>query len=399
MGFRRKHALAILTLLAAGFACSGKSRAPNTAAFSDDELDATAPAADGVPLIEVSTLDGPPSPDAAGFCGNFFFKASPEPPNLYLLLDRSGSMANPSGQSNLTRYEVVQVAVVNLARKLGDRANYGVAVFPGDPVEQGCETGIEVFKTQSGDPQGTAGNGPVTTAIATATNVTPVGGTPTAVSLVSLLPTLASLSGKTALVLATDGGPNCNGSGTCNADNCTYNIEGGSVGGKLCTSSYNCCDESVPNGPGPYMCLDSVATIQAVQQLRDAGIRTFIVGIPGSTYYATLLDQLATIGGSARPTEPFYYRVDDMSALSNTLLQIGAKVLISCKFTLDQVPPDSAFVNVYFDQDVVAYDEQNGWSWTGATTLELHGEACQKLESGVVGQVQVVAGCPTEQPR
>lgn len=388
-----------MSLLVAGLGCSDKARAPNSSTFTGDDPDAWVAPTDGSPLFEVSVPDGPPSPDAEGLCGNFFFKASPEPPNLFFVLDRSGSMAEGSGQPGLSRYDAVRVAVVHVARNLGDKANYGVAVFPGEPVVQGCETGTEIFKTRAGDPQGTTGNGPVTSAIAAATQLDPVGGTPTADTLVALLPTLQALSGKTAVVLATDGGPNCNGYKTCDAANCTYNIEGGSLNGVKCTPSYNCCDDDIPGGPGSFMCLDSIATIQAVQKLRDAGIRTFVVGIPGSSFYSTLLDQLAMIGGSARPTEPLYYRVDDMGALSDTLLQIGSKVLITCNFTLDSKPPDPTFVNVYFDKDVVSYDEQNGWTWTGETTLELHGEACQKLESGGVGQVQVVAGCPTKQPR
>jgi len=145
--------------------------------------------------------------------------------------------------------------------------------------------------------------------------------------------------------------------------------------------------------------LDSGATIAAVSKLRDAGIRTYVVGIPGSEYYASLLDQLATVGGSARAGSPAYYRVDDIQTLSSTLAQIGYQALLTCEFSLDEPPPDPTFVNVYLDSGLVAYDPEDGWSWTSETSLQLNGEACELLKSGAVGQVQVVAGCPTQTPR
>jgi hypothetical protein len=123
-----------------------------------------------------------------------------------------------------------------------------------------------------------------------------------------------------------------------------------------------------------------------------------VVGIPGSTYYATLLNQLAVIGGSARAEKPYYFKVDDMGELSKTLLQIGTKMLLTCTFVIDQKPPEPGLVNVYFDNEALAYDADNGWTWDSETSLTVHGESCKRLEEGLVGQVQVVAGCPTKQP-
>lgn len=349
-------------------------------------------------LGDVASPDGPPPPDASGLCGNQFFQASPDPPNLYFVLDRSGSMKQPSGLHGWTKYTAVRAASVNLVRELGSRANFGAAVFPGDPELLGdCETGIEVFPTQRGDLPGTS-DGPVSTKFSHAIDVDPVGGTPTASTLEGLLPTLSALQGKTAVVLSTDGAPNCHWGQLCTASECILNIEGQSIDDQKCDSSINCCDPSVPGSPGTSWCVDAVYTTQAIQKLRDKGIRTFVVGIPGSSFYDDLLDQMAIVGGTARSGSPKYYRVDDMAALSDMLLQIGNQVMLSCELVLDDIPPDPGFVNVYLDQKVVPYDEADGWTWTGERTLTLHGEACENVEKGAVGQVQVVAGCPTEQP-
>jgi hypothetical protein len=229
--------------------------------------------------------------------------------------------------------------------------------------------------------------------------VEPNGGTPISGTLAAIHDTVASLQGRTALLLATDGGPNCNGEATCTASDCILNIEDYVLNEKACTPDYNCCDPSIPNGPGGWDCVDAAATIAEVQRLKQKGIRTYVVGIPGSSYYANVLDQLATVGGTARPDSPKYYRVDDVTALNDVLLQIGTHVLITCDFMLDTEPPDPNQVNVYLDTTVVPYDAENGWTWTDSTRLSLHGTACDKLESGLVGQVQVVYGCPTELPK
>ncbi len=350
-------------------------------------------------LLDYAAPDGPPTADASGLCGNQFFAASMEPPNLYFVIDRSGSMVDPAGVQGWSKYTAVRVAVVDVVREIGSRANFGAALYPGEPMVTGCETGMEVFATRRGDPvTGGGADGPVSKAMAAATDVEPIGGTPTAATLEVLAPTLAALPGKTAVVLATDGAPNCSAKTSCTASECVYNIEGESVGGKKCTSDYNCCDPALVSGPGPLMCVDGVETTLSVQHLRELGIRTFVVGIPGSAQYGLLLDQLATIGGSARVGEPKYYRIDDMESLSATLREIGTQVLVTCDFVLDQAPPEPSLVNVYFDQEAIAYDAEDGWTWTGAQTLSVHGEACDRLEEGAVGQVQVVAGCPTKQP-
>ncbi len=381
-------------------ACASSDRPPGI----ESGLSDAGAGPDGAVVFDAPTGDAPPPPpDASGYCGNQFFQVVQEPPNLYFVIDRSGSMtALAKPPSGTTKYTAVRSACVNLVRQLGSRASFGAAVFPGYPYVDECSAGIQVFPTQRGDAPDSldGGTGPVTTAFAVATNVVPVGGTPIAATLTTLLPILSALAGKTAVVLATDGGPNCNAVTPCDTQDCIWNIEQDTLpSGLVCTAATNCCSPLLANGPGNRGCLDTSPTVAAVQKLRDAGIRTYVVGIPGSGLYTDLLDQLAVVGGTARAQTPRYYRVDDISMLQGTLSQIGDKALITCQFQLDQPPPEPNLVNVYLDATVVPYDEQNGWSWTSDTQLELHGRACDKLESGEVAQVQVVAGCPTQQPR
>ena len=339
-------------------------------------------------------VDGPPPGDASGLCGNQFFAVTSEPGNLYFVLDKSGSMAYPaSAGSSKTKYQAVSQACVSVVAELGNEVNVGAALFPGLSGGDQCGVGEEVFATRRGDEAGTysGSQGPVTSAFAAAIDVGPLGGTPTAATLESLAPILEALSGKTSVVLATDGGPNCSPTRVCDARECTWNIEH-SVG---CDLSTNCCDPEKNGDSATTSCLDGAATAMAVAKLRDRGIRTYVVGIPGSEFYVALLDQLAIIGGTARATEPRYYKVEDVGNLKATLLQIGRQAAASCEFELDEAPPDLGYVNVYLDQTLVPFDELDGWSWVNDTTLTLNGASCAKLERGEVGRVQVVAGCPT----
>ena len=196
-------------------------------------------------------------------------------------------------------------------------------------------------------------------------------------------------------MLATDGAPNCNGTLVCGADQCQFNIEGTVVNGRECTPDFNCCDPSVASN-ATFYCVDDDATDEAVNALTLAGIKTYVIGMPGSEHYANLLDRLAASGQTAREGTPRYYAVGDVVELTEVVRRIGVEVAISCSIALDKPPPDQARVNVYLDARLIPADPINGWAWTGESALELLGSACADLKSGNIQQVQVVAGCPTQ---
>jgi hypothetical protein len=376
-----------------------------------------------------------PSPDAQGLCGNTFLDVTSDPPNLYFVIDRSGSMADIL--EGRQKYDAVATAAVALVRSLGSQANVGAAVFPGRAVDEAhpCVPGHEVYPTSPGDPIRSAicGNdGPVTRAFSLAislpSGVMPGGSTPTAATLAALRPALGALRGRTFVLLATDGGPNCNSQTSCNADKCIPNIEK-ALG---CSAGVNCCD---PGLYGPTSCIDDEGTKNAVLDLFLAGIKTYVVGIPGSGPYASLLDDLAVAGGTARAgADHLYYDVQHIAELDDVLGSIGAKVTLSCQIHLAAPPPDSGLVNVYLDGQLVKYGP-NGWVWgpsvsdagpadaddasadadatdmtdapdepaaeaaVSHTEIDLVGTACAMLNSGKYRRLQVVFGCPTDIPR
>ena len=342
---------------------------------------------------------GPPAPDAPGLCGNQILRQVFDPPNLYFLLDRSLSMEDRIEGSPYSKFTAARLAIADVVRAIGHRVRYGAAVFPSstsDPLA--CAPGSEIFQCQDGDPVEYAlrgEDGPLLISlVARLAAYLPEGGTPTSPTLQALADTLTNLEGETALILATDGEPNCNPEAVCSGSDCSLNTAGATTDdGLACGLDLNCCDPGVDE-EGPLFCTDADATVSEVARLRDAGIRTFVIGLPGSEDYGSILDAMAEAGGTARSGTPNYFSVEQSTELSDTLLLIGTSIAISCDIDLEVQPPDPELVNVYFDARVVPFDEANGWQLTAPDHIEISGDACDELSSGRVFQVQVVAGCP-----
>lgn len=328
-------------------------------------------------------------------CGYYEVDARQEPVRLYFVLDRSGSMSDKVG--SVTKYASMRSAAVKLFERIGWRSEIGATLFPskgGAP----CSAGSEVFSLQKGDPKSFLEGdtqGPQAQKFAQAIASTPQGGTPTGKTLLDLVPRLKGLGPNTFVLLATDGGPNCNAAVTCEASQCIPNIE------KMegCTGQVNCCDPKQNASYSTVNCLDATTPLSAVVALAQAGVKTIVVGIPGSAEYATLLDLMAVAGGVPREGDTRYYRVDDLSALESLLLKIGSEVTVSCDITLGAPPTDPGEINVFFDQKILPQDEENGWVWKDPVTISLRGKACEDVTSGAAGIVRVVEGCPTERPK
>ena len=338
-----------------------------------------------------------PALDASGLCGNQILPVRENRPNLYFVVDRSGSMSDPLEGSPYDKYESAQLAIRDVLLAVGHRVAYGAAVFPSFEGATGCEPGEEIYPTAPGDSVTYALAGEVGPNLDTFVHklaaYAPYGNTPTSLTLEALYDTLTSLSGDTSVVLATDGAPNCNPEAQCGSDLCMADLGGWPVSSTVfCPLSISCCD---PDGPyGPVSCVDVDASVAAVKALADAGISTYVVGLPGSELFSEVLDNLAQAGGTARTGEVAYYRVEDSDALSESLRSIATGIAISCTIDLSEAPPDWNLVNVYFDGGVVPMND-DGWKRASNDTLEIVGQSCELLESGDVFQVQIAAGCPT----
>jgi hypothetical protein len=283
------------------------------------------------------------------------------------------------------KWQHVRTTVGRVMRELGPRAAFGATVFPGFSGNS-CGPSAEIMSVRPGDPP-SSNDGPTTSFLLHATDLAPQGDTPTAQALSDVLGRVEAGAGKTFIVLATDGGPNCGLAATCDLSECIENIE--EQPGCPKAGPRNCCTR-------PGQCLDSAATKDAVTALKSMGFPVYVIGIPGSAAYGSLLDQLAALGGTALPGTPAYFRVDDAAEtqLLATLRKVLAKIVATCTFSLKDPPPDAALVNVYLDDVVEPKDPINGWTLDGKT-VTLVGDACTRVTNGDVLGVRVIAGCPS----
>ncbi len=377
-------ACAIALAIAAG--CGGSPRPPALGEVTADAGGNAVDAGQSFHATAPTELTCNLGPDG-GVCACADQPLLGDPPTLYFMLDRSGSMAEDG------KWPTIVNVLSDLVIGLGPRANVGAAVFPNPSDTSSCDPGIEVDAPQRGDaPAGVPG--PSATALLTILgHIVANGGTPTAATIQSLTPRVTSLPGKTYVILATDGGPNCDDAASCDSNGCEWNIENVDP---ACTpgGAHNCCTD--PSYTSNLSCLDADPTIAAVKALADMGIPVYVVGVPGSAPYAALLDELAQAGGTARASEPYYYAVSstDQTALAAVISSVAAKITGTCTLTLNQSPPDPTLVNVFLGGQVIPEGGTDGWTLADQTVTIL-GSSCQAIMDGSVVDVRVVAGCPT----
>jgi hypothetical protein len=197
------------------------------------------------------------------------------------------------------------------------------------------------------------------------------------------------VKGETYVFLLTDGVPNCNVDARCTAETCEPNLTG-----DCHPSEANCCSADV--GPGANLsCVDSEPTIEAVAKLAADGVKTFVLGLPGSEFFSDVLDAVAVAGGTGRSDPPYYYSVTEVGELGTVLTGLGASLAIDCHLELDEAPSGPDLVNVYFDGNLVRKGVDAGWRWTDETHIEVLGQDCVHLRSAEVLEVLVDFGCPT----
>ncbi len=310
---------------------------------------------------------------------------------FYIVLDRSSSMSDIVPPATESKWVLIRRALFDrtsgVLRPLDTRISPGLAVFPGvEGTSAGCSVGKELLPITQGEEY----TYNKMEAILNAEK--PSGATPTTATLRALAETLTTLPKPIYVLLATDGGPNC-GDGPCDAAHCTYNVEGRSFGTTTCDATKNCCDPAIGvGGAGVRACVDSDATVAAIADLSKAGVKTFVLGIPGTAPYAADLDRFAVAGGTGR-----YYPADDptQEAFTAALNLIAGKIVDKCVITLDPPPTEPGVTNVLADGVIVPQDPADGWTWRDDGSIELHGTTCDDVKTGKTTSLKVAVGCKT----
>lgn len=391
-----KHATIFLASLL-GASCSGEGR-PD---YAEDAVDF--PGGDGKGSAEPDVdpaggealIEGTEA-ESASACGAVDVEHEVLRPNFYFVLDVSDSMQQVMPNSGgITRHLAARSAILDMLRVVGYRVNFGAAVFPDPDKADGCTPGRAVFDLRPGEPllEDGSDNSQLDALAFTLRKYSPKGATPVAGTLAELGPSWLQNETPTFVFLLTDGAPNCDLQHSCSTDQCIPNIEGAEFeNGPSCDDSYNCCTELFP-----HLCLDTDDTAQQLSNLAEAGIGTFVIGIPGSEIYAEQLDQLALATGNVNEGgDTDYYSVTDAEELALTLTKLGQELSASCAFDLGTSPNDPELLRVLLDDQTLAENDEDGWEWSGEQSLTLLGEACSAWLSGDVFRVRVLETCTGE---
>lgn len=296
----------------------------------------------------------PPGPNTP--CESFVADGTPTTPDMLIVLDRSGSMNPDNNDDNTDRWGGSRTALIEVTQMFDDQVRFGLMTFPG--VAPGGGGGNAECAPGNLDVPIALNAGP--TIAMTLQGMDADGRTPTAAALQAALPIVSvqaapdEVAPSKYVLLVTDGDPNCSG--------------GGRGGGR---------DDAA-----------RMQTIQAIQALTAANVKTFVVGYQtAGTDFAEQLDRMAAAGGTGATT---HISVDSGAGLRDTISQIASK-LVSCTYQLKNPVADPSKVLV-----TVAGRPRNlnnaadGWRLEGdRRTVTLVGSACQDVQAGAVFSVQV----------
>jgi len=352
-------------------------------------------------------------------CGLDQLSAETTPVNVLLLLDKSGSMDSmPDGASTTTLWDAVNTALEDALEQASPAVSFGLQLFPGQSVIKDCD-GADCcgIGTTGVDVEVGPGDEPRVAILDRLSRTQPGGGTPTADALAAAYQYYttgagAELDGGKFVLLATDGGPNCNEGASCEAEACTLNIDG-----NCNVDPLNCC-ASTPTG-----CLDDDRVLGQIEQLYSIGVDTFVVGLAGTEEYAAQLDAFAEAGGRAREgADDKYYKVaatGSAAGLTDVLNDITRQLVQQCDVELAPGDFDLNELNVAVDCSVIPFDlpvesgeggnagsagdpnDGPSYWWIDGLengeipTVHLGGDICATIQSTGVERIDILRGCPT----
>lgn len=331
-------------------------------------------------------------------CGEESFELEAVPPNVVVVLDRSGSMADNSwdgdddpGTPDVTRWNSLYNVVESVVTSFNDDINFGAQYFPSDSAFDQLGQGACLVDASPEVPVDAMNADAVLASLEPPGTEDLMGATPATAGVESALEHLLGLDDQVDrfMILVTDGAANC----SSDADPDT-NCPG--VGCEL-MENY---DERLPTVVGAAF--------------EDEGIPTFVVGIDvdpaaglvgvgddgqveADTYVR--LNDVAEAGGRALDGDEKFFNAQNEIELQSALDQIAGQVF-SCIVPLASEPlhPDFIEVNIGGEDWLRVEDceTEDGWVYVNPDgpydAIELCGEACETL--GAQGLLDVTFGCP-----
>ena len=312
--------------------------------------------------------------------------------DVMFLIDRSNSMqANIAGeQLPPSRWSVLHDALAATFPAVQATLSFGAVFFP-QPVNGMSSTQEQCNPSASVDVLPTRNTG-AAQILRILETTQPGGGTPTYAAFQLVGQWFASQPPSRDpryIVLATDGGPNCNFALDYTMCQCTSRDR---------TTMLPDCDTD----PGRVVnCLDDSRTVAEIQRIADTGIPTFVIGIddPNRPDLTMVLNRMAVAGGrpnmNGGPTIQ-YYSVRQQADLANAFQTIE-QTIAQCTFVTTRPPASFDTIHVELNSVEVPRDPShtNGWDVTdrAAGEITLFGPVCDGIAHDPMPNIRVRLGC------
>lgn len=310
-------------------------------------------------------------PDAGIPCKPGSFGLTRTETAVVFLLDRSTSMegAMETGR-RATRWTALSSALAQVLPPVDQAMAIGALLFPSVSADSASCT-----VPSKPDLSPAIGNVAALTRLMNGSS--PGGSTPTVGAIdvaAGLVLGLRTAKGGRALVLATDGGPDCNIA--------------------LNPATCRCADGRVGNCARSQQCLDDDRAVKTIAKYAQQGLPTYVVGIEsaGDDSLSDVLEAMAIAGGRPQTgAARSYYSATSESALDAALTTIRDQVG-ACTFLTTSVPDANGTIVISLDGTELGADE---WTWRDRANGEIMitGDACQRSEASATPALTAVVQC------
>lgn len=280
------------------------------------------------------------------------------PPAVVVLLDRSSS-EREAGGDRVSRWDATGANLASTLAATEEGIRWGAKVYPDDDT-CGVATGIDVECSLENAQN-------ITSLFASAPPLIAATQRPMRSALQQAGTYLEGLPiGPKAIILVTEGAPSCGQS-----------LE----------------DDGAESG------IDTDLTSELVKELAAADIPLYVIGLPNLDETGDLaLNEIARAGGKAinDPFKPKYHAPSNSAEFQGALDDI-INDSFRCVFSIENAPPADIPLCPYLADTTslrnVSGDEEvrSGWTFLDETTIDLHGEACEKHIGGM--ELKLGEGC------
>jgi len=308
--------------------------------------------------------------DGGIICVNGALALRPARPVVMLVVDRSSSMNQAFPGTGSSKWNALRGALHQQLPAWNDSLELGLQLFP-----EGSNSSCSVSATPTLTPTFQS----VEAILSRLDASSPGGSTPTALGVEragNAILGLRTASSAKALILATDGAPDCNSALSPMTCKC--------INGGTCTST---------------RCLDDTRTLDRITTLANSGVPTWIIGLRSSNdaTFVDVLNRMADAGGKPQQgTSERFFSASSQGELQSAFAEIRRQVG-TCRYLTASVPDPGGSIELDLDGQFVPYDEtqQNGWAWidAGNGELALFGTTCVRAEALDVSALQVVVKC------